>query len=166
MEIQLDRSIFPTHHTAAVGLTPPPHSLPPPHNRWGRLSTSPAFVLQKTVYRNQFCRKAVIWFRQSGRQDIMCYCAFGRRRRCKHRPLTVNMAPRPASTIHKDVFRRRHKTIGKKANDLAQACGAQVYCVVLFHGRYYIYSSHKNGGWPPTKDQIVRIKDWFVSIWY
>ena len=72
------------------------------------------------------------------------------------------MAPRPASTLNKDIFRKRHNTIKKKANDLAQSCGAQVYFVVFFYGRYYTYSSHKHGGWPPSKDQIVRVEDELV----
>ena len=80
MEIQLDRFIFSTNHTAAVSSTAPPPSLPPPHDhltarRCGHLFACPPFGLAKT----QFCLqrylpkpvlvKAVVWFRQSGSQD-------------------------------------------------------------------------------------------------
>ena len=64
--------------------------------------------------------------------------------------------PRPVASIRKDNFRQRNKTIKKKANDLAQRCGAQVYLVVLFHGQYYTYTSHHSKAWPPSEEQIVR----------
>jgi hypothetical protein len=85
MEIQLDRFIFSTNHTAAVGSTAPPPSLPPPHDhltarRCGHLFACPPFGLAKT----QFCLQrhlpklvlveSCCWFRQSGSQDKMCCC--------------------------------------------------------------------------------------------
>ena len=69
---------------------------------------------------------------------------------------SAEMGCRPASTLKKDMFRQRHRTITKKANLLARTCGAQVYMVVLFHEQFYTYTSHKTKGWPPSEDQIVR----------
>ena len=66
------------------------------------------------------------------------------------------MVKRPESTLKRDLFRRRHKTIEKKAHHLAQTCGARVYVVVFFRGQYHTYTSHKNRAWPPSEEEIVR----------
>jgi hypothetical protein len=65
------------------------------------------------------------------------------------------MAPRPASTLLKEGFRRRNHTLRKKAHELARLSGAHVYCVVLFHGQYHTYTSHRSEMWPPPPNQIV-----------
>ena len=70
-------------------------------------------------------------------------------------PSSTSMARRPESTLKRDLFRRRHRTVVKKANQLAMSCGAHVYVVVHFHGQYQIYTSHKHRAWPPSEDQIV-----------
>lgn len=64
------------------------------------------------------------------------------------------MAPRPLSSKRKDTFRKRNRTVGKKANELAK-CGAKVYLVVQFCGQFHIYTSHTSAAWPPDRDQIV-----------
>ena len=69
------------------------------------------------------------------------------------------MAKRPESTLKRDLFKRRHETIRRKANHLARSCSAYVYVVVLFHGQYYTYTSYKHRTWPPSEEQIVGIFD-------
>lgn len=65
------------------------------------------------------------------------------------------MARRPASTLRKDKFRQRNRTLTKKADELAKIPGAKVYCVVLFHGQFYTYTSQTTKAWPPSHDEIV-----------
>ncbi|KAF2158769.1 hypothetical protein M409DRAFT_30727 [Zasmidium cellare ATCC 36951] len=64
------------------------------------------------------------------------------------------MARRPPSSLRKDVFRKRSRTVEKKADEIAKLSGAQVYVVMLHHGQFYVYTSHNTNAWPPSKDQI------------
>lgn len=73
--------------------------------------------------------------------------------RALHPPQT--MQNRPLSGTRKDSFQRRHKTLRRKAHELAALSGARVYVAVLFHRRYYTYTSHEGRGWPPLSDEIV-----------
>ena len=65
------------------------------------------------------------------------------------------MARRPPSSIRKDNFRQRNRTIKKKAN-LARSCGAQAYIVVFLHGQFHTFTSHDTSAWALCQDQTVR----------
>lgn len=65
------------------------------------------------------------------------------------------MPCRPASTKRRDNFRRRNRTLIKKANELAQTSGAEVFWIVRYHGQIYTYASHSGKAWPPSRNEIV-----------
>lgn len=63
---------------------------------------------------------------------------------------------RPASSLAKDAFRKRKRTIKKKALELSKHCNAHVYVVLKYHGRFHVYTSEKSRQWPPTVGDIMR----------
>lgn len=69
------------------------------------------------------------------------------------------MAPRPRSSIFKDCFRKRRRTVIHKAHELATCYGAQVYVIVQFNGQFHIYNSVEGEQWPPSMDRIVSMDD-------
>ena len=69
------------------------------------------------------------------------------------------MAPRPRSSIFKDSFRKRSRTVIHKAHELADRYGAQVYVVVQFNGKFQTYNSVEGEQWPPSTERIVSVDD-------
>ena len=69
------------------------------------------------------------------------------------------MAPRPRTSIIKDSFRKRRRTVIHKAHKLALRYGAQVYVVVQFNGRFHTYNSVDGEQWPPSTERIVSVDD-------
>jgi len=53
-----------------------------------------------------------------------------------------------------EQFRRRTKSLLKKADELKRLCGAEVYLVIRRGGKFYTYSSLENS-WPPSPETIV-----------
>ena len=66
------------------------------------------------------------------------------------------MAVRPRTSIVKDSFRKRNRTVIRKAHQLAARYKAQVYLVVQFNGKFHTYNSVNDEQWPPSIDKIVR----------
>lgn len=62
---------------------------------------------------------------------------------------------RPATSLAKDAFRKRKRTILKKASELSKRCNARVYVVLKLHGQFYVYSSEESRQWPPTIEEIA-----------
>ena len=54
-----------------------------------------------------------------------------------------------------EKFRRRYQSLSGKGNDLKKYCGAEVYMVVYYNCKHYVYTSTKNPSWPPAPQQIV-----------
>ena len=67
------------------------------------------------------------------------------------------MAPRPRSSMIKDCFRKRRRTVIHKAHELAVRYGAQVYVVVQFNGTFRTYNSIDGEQWPPSVERIVSL---------
>lgn len=61
--------------------------------------------------------------------------------------------------------RRRRQTLFKKADELRNECGAEIYIVIFKHGRYFTYTSTQNPMWPPSKDEIVSFR-WLDHVRY
>ncbi|KAK3612990.1 hypothetical protein LTR56_028131 [Elasticomyces elasticus] len=61
---------------------------------------------------------------------------------------------RPATSLAKDTFRKRKRTIMKKAQELSKLCHARVYLVVKYHGRFHVFTSETSRQWPPTVSEI------------
>lgn len=69
------------------------------------------------------------------------------------------MAPRPRTSVIKDSFRKRRRTVMHKAHELAVRYGAQVYVVLQFDGKFHTYNSADGEQWPPTVEKIVSLGD-------
>ncbi|KAK5689441.1 hypothetical protein LTR17_026271 [Elasticomyces elasticus] len=65
---------------------------------------------------------------------------------------------RPATSLAKDTFRKRKRTIVKKAQELSKLCHARVYLVVKYHGRFHVFTSETSRQWPPTVSEIRLIR--------
>ena len=74
------------------------------------------------------------------------------------------MAPRPRTSIFKDSFRKRSRTVIRKAHELAAGYGAQVYVVVQFNGKFQTYNSVEGEQWPPSVDRIVSVEGPSVHV--
>ncbi|KAK0301548.1 hypothetical protein LTR91_025663 [Friedmanniomyces endolithicus] len=61
---------------------------------------------------------------------------------------------RPSTSLAKDIFRKRKRTIMKKALELSKLCHASVYVVVKYHGQYHVDTSEKSRQWPPNATDI------------
>ena len=55
----------------------------------------------------------------------------------------------------RERFRKRRKSLIKKANELSILCNTDLYLVMYQSGRYYIYSSTDRQGWPPNRNDLV-----------
>jgi hypothetical protein len=53
-----------------------------------------------------------------------------------------------------EKFRRRTKSVFKKADELKRLCDAEVYLVIRRGGKFYTYSSLETS-WPPSLETIV-----------
>lgn len=56
----------------------------------------------------------------------------------------------------REKARKRTKNLFKKANELAQIADANVYIIVNRGGKYQIYRSTDQPGWPPSEQEMVR----------
>lgn len=52
-------------------------------------------------------------------------------------------------------FRKRCSTIFRKADQMRRICDAEVYFLVRYRDRYYLYTSSEASEWPPTKTALV-----------
>ncbi len=57
--------------------------------------------------------------------------------------------------IVREKARKRTKSLFKKANELAQIADANIYIVVDRSGKYQIYRSTDQAGWPPSEQEMV-----------
>jgi hypothetical protein len=56
-----------------------------------------------------------------------------------------------------EKFRKRKKTILEKADQLRYFCQADVYVLLRYHGKYYVYKSTDEASWPPSSESVVRL---------
>jgi len=52
-------------------------------------------------------------------------------------------------------FHKRRRNFLKKGNDLKKLCGAEIYVLLKYRGRYYAYTLTSDNSWSPTPEQIV-----------
>lgn len=52
-------------------------------------------------------------------------------------------------------FQKRCDTLKKKAHELAESCGANVYLCVIHEREHYVYNSVDDGSWPPPDEVLV-----------
>jgi hypothetical protein len=69
--------------------------------------------------------------------------------------LCTKMTPRPRTSLIKDSFRKRKRTVFSKASSLASDFEAHVYIVVQFNGKFHVYNSVNEQQWPPSTEIIV-----------
>ena len=55
----------------------------------------------------------------------------------------------------REKARKRTKNLFKKVNELAQIADANVYIIVNRGGKYQIYRSTDQPGWPPSEQEMV-----------
>ena len=63
-----------------------------------------------------------------------------------------------SSTVKRAVgrkFQKRQRNFRKKANEINKLCGADVFTVLKYRGKYYVYKSNDDPAWSPTLEQIV-----------
>ena len=58
--------------------------------------------------------------------------------------------------IIREKARKRTKSLFRKANELAQIADANIYLVIDRSGKYQIYKSTDEPGWPPSEQEMVR----------
>ena len=58
--------------------------------------------------------------------------------------------------IVREKARKRTKSLFRKANELAQITDANVYVVIDRSGKYQVYRSTDEPGWPPSQEEMVR----------
>lgn len=56
----------------------------------------------------------------------------------------------------KEKFRKRKGSLMRKANELAELCGTDVYVLLARENRHYVYKSKEEQSWPPAAEVIVR----------
>ncbi|KAK3169321.1 hypothetical protein OEA41_008704 [Lepraria neglecta] len=57
--------------------------------------------------------------------------------------------------IVREKARKRTKSLFKKANELAQIADADIYIVINRGGKYQIYRSNDQPGWPPSEQEMA-----------
>ncbi len=57
--------------------------------------------------------------------------------------------------IVREKARKRTKSLFRKANELAQIADANIYVVIARSGKYQIYRSTDQPGWPPSEQEMV-----------
>lgn len=68
--------------------------------------------------------------------------------------------------IIREKARKRTKSLFNKANELAQIADANIYIVVDRSGKYQIYRSTDQPGWPPSEQEMVSHQDASVRTLY
>lgn len=54
------------------------------------------------------------------------------------------------------AFQRRLSNYEKRGRDISNQFRADFYLVVRWEGRYSVFDSVHEPGWPPSKDELVR----------
>jgi len=68
--------------------------------------------------------------------------------------MTLMNSNRNNKAIGQKFHKQRHSFL-KKGNDLKKLCGAEIYVLLKYRGKYYAYTSTSDNSWPPTPEQIV-----------
>jgi len=54
-----------------------------------------------------------------------------------------------------EKFRKRSYNLLRKANELSQQTGSDIYVLIYRNHRYYSYQSTDRAGWPASEQDIV-----------
>ncbi|KAI1421248.1 hypothetical protein F5Y12DRAFT_718662 [Xylaria sp. FL1777] len=65
------------------------------------------------------------------------------------------IAARKQAKLCRDRVRKRRLTLFSKANEIHHL-GAEVYVVLYFYKRFYVYTSTANPKWPPSAKDVKR----------
>lgn len=55
----------------------------------------------------------------------------------------------------REQFRRRRNNLFKSATSISSTCDADIYVLVLRHGKYFTFKTTDRSSWPPCLEEIV-----------
>lgn len=57
------------------------------------------------------------------------------------------------------TFQKRCDTLKKKAHQLSEICGANVYLLIVHDRENYVYNSSYDVSWPPSDETLVSFSE-------
>jgi hypothetical protein len=71
------------------------------------------------------------------------------------KPYYLTMDTKAGAKAQAERRRKRRISLLKKAHEFSTICGADVYVVLRYKGKFYTYSSFSHPSWPPSRPEIV-----------